>query len=113
MILGMTSLVAKTMNMPDVRSIQETLNIIQTEVKNDANIKALTLYEIKDDIERTATKLQEEIQESVKNGNEAKVAAREAAQNSHQGHQIHKTDADPRAIQGQETNRRSLALGGD
>ncbi|KAI1288565.1 hypothetical protein F5Y03DRAFT_401726 [Xylaria venustula] len=78
MILGMASLVAKTMNMPDVRSIQETLNIIQTEAKNEANITALTLYEIKDDMERTATKLQKEIQESVKNGNEAKVAAKEA-----------------------------------
>ncbi|KAI0804889.1 hypothetical protein GGR55DRAFT_305475 [Xylaria sp. FL0064] len=79
MILGMASLVAKTMSMPDVRSIQETLNIIQTEVKNETNITALTLYEIKDDMERTATKLQE-IQESVKKGNEAKVAAREATE---------------------------------
>ncbi|KAI3326469.1 hypothetical protein HD806DRAFT_532101 [Xylariaceae sp. AK1471] len=50
------------------------------QVKNETNITALTLYEIKDYMERTATKLQEEIQKGVKNGNEAKVAAREATE---------------------------------
>ncbi|KAI1358911.1 hypothetical protein F5Y08DRAFT_94231 [Xylaria arbuscula] len=64
MILGMASLVAKTTNMPDVRSIKETLKIIQTEVKNEANITALTLYEIKDDMERTATKLRSSTRDS-------------------------------------------------
>ncbi|KAJ3569141.1 hypothetical protein NPX13_g6183 [Xylaria arbuscula] len=64
MILGMASLVAKVINMADVRSISETLNIIQTQVKIEANITALTLYEIKDDMERTATKLRSSTRDS-------------------------------------------------
>ncbi|KAJ3553580.1 hypothetical protein NPX13_g10857 [Xylaria arbuscula] len=66
--------------MPDVRSIQETLNIIRNEVKEAASITSLTLNEMRDDMEHTNAQLQKELQESVKNGNEAKEAAREATE---------------------------------
>ncbi|KAI1359310.1 hypothetical protein F5Y08DRAFT_344830 [Xylaria arbuscula] len=79
-ILGMLSLVAKIQSMPDVRSIQETLNIIRNEVKEAASITSLTLNEMRDDMEHTNALMQKELQESVKNGNEAKEAAREATE---------------------------------
>ncbi|KAJ3560527.1 hypothetical protein NPX13_g9270 [Xylaria arbuscula] len=66
--------------MPDVRSIQETLNIIRNEVKEAASTTSMTLDEMRDDMEHTNAKLQKELQESVRNGNEAKVAAREATE---------------------------------
>ncbi|KAI1157436.1 hypothetical protein F5B18DRAFT_665974 [Nemania serpens] len=67
-------------NMPDIRSIQETLTIIRNEAKEAANITSLSLNEMRDNIEHTTAQLQKELQESVKNGNEAKEAAREATE---------------------------------
>lgn len=66
--------------MPDIRSIQETLTIIRNEAKEAANITSLSLNEMRDNIEHTTAQLQKELQESVKNGNEAKEAAREATE---------------------------------
>ncbi|KAI1287206.1 hypothetical protein F5Y03DRAFT_401992 [Xylaria venustula] len=66
--------------MPDIRSIQETLNIMRNEVKEAASITSLTLNEMRDDMEHPNAQLQKELQESVKNGDEAKEAAREATE---------------------------------
>ncbi|KAI1183300.1 hypothetical protein F5B17DRAFT_434739 [Nemania serpens] len=51
----------KIQNTPDVRSIQETLNIMRNEAKEAASITSLTLNEMRDDMEHTTAQLQMEL----------------------------------------------------
>jgi hypothetical protein len=76
MILGITSLVTKIQNMPDVRVRHEALNVVQAEARAEAQNKTQALQEIKKELEDTKTKLNE----SITMAEEGKMAAREATE---------------------------------
>ncbi|KAJ3573300.1 hypothetical protein NPX13_g4753 [Xylaria arbuscula] len=76
MILGITSLVTKIQNMPDVRILQEALNVVQAEARAEAQNKTQALQEIKKELEDTKTKLNE----SITMAEEGKLAVREATE---------------------------------
>ncbi|RYP40778.1 hypothetical protein DL767_001424 [Monosporascus sp. MG133] len=87
----MISLVKKTQDTPDVRSIQNTLNTIQVESRATADVTSITFEEMRDDMENTNAKLQKELQESVKVGKEATVAANEAKKAAREATEVGRT----------------------
>ncbi|KAI3326689.1 hypothetical protein HD806DRAFT_414072 [Xylariaceae sp. AK1471] len=74
MILGITSLVTKIRNMPDVRVLHEALNLVQAEARAEAQNKTQALQETKKELEDAKTKLNK----SIIIAEEGKMAAREA-----------------------------------
>ncbi|KAI0831528.1 hypothetical protein F5Y06DRAFT_281512 [Hypoxylon sp. FL0890] len=76
MILGITSLVTKIQNMPDVRVLYEAVNLVQAEARAEAQSKTQALQGIKKELEDTKTRLNK----SITMVEEGKIAAREVTE---------------------------------
>ncbi|KAI8956692.1 hypothetical protein F5Y11DRAFT_361494 [Daldinia sp. FL1419] len=76
MILGTLSLLIKLQNIPEISSIQATLQTAQTKAKADAEQTKQSLAEIKEEMRSTKTIMQQSLTEIQKN----KTATREATE---------------------------------
>jgi hypothetical protein len=78
MITGTLTMISKTLRTPDTTTIQDALNIMQTEAKDIAEETANVIETVKMEMRNDAA----DIKRSIKIGEETKTAAREAMERS-------------------------------
>jgi hypothetical protein len=78
MITGTLTMISKTLRTPDLTTIQDALNIMQTEAKDIAEETANVIETVKMEMRNNAA----DIKRSIKIGEETKTAAREATERS-------------------------------
>jgi hypothetical protein len=78
MITGTLTMISKTLRTPDLTTIQDALNIMQTEAKNIAEETANVIETVKMEMRNNTA----DIKRSIKIGEETKAAAREATDRS-------------------------------